>query len=114
MPPWWSMAADVAMHPSTAGLVGSLMSMKLAGPTRGEKLFCALSGIVCAIYALPALFDLMGVHLATVRTLLGLVSGLLGMHVLVRTVEWGKTADWPEIAAAASNFFTVLRGKKPS
>src|SRR3954447_24987693 len=100
----------ILMHPSFAGFIGSLLSLRWAGPSWSERGFFLAGGMACALYVVPVLTQFMGIYSPIGKPAWALVAGLIGMNLCIKAVDWLKEADMPEIIDALSSLLGALKG----
>lgn len=64
-----------------AGIAGSIVSIRFlpTGTSRADRLFAFGGGVLCVIYAAPAILDVFSVESARIGALIQFVTGLTGM-----------------------------------
>jgi hypothetical protein len=104
---WWNEnVTPILSSPTAAGVFGSLLSLKWApGANWIERVFSFLCGIACVLYLAPAIIGSMTIQSPWMPGLFNFLTGLLGMNLIAKAVDFVKNADWSTIWGA------FLRGR---
>lgn len=92
-----ALASRIVASPHTAGLLGSLLSLYLAGCGLGAKSFAFVCGVAAWLYGAPMLTAWLGLQTEYAPNFVALLSGLFGGKAVARAAEVFDTIDWPAV-----------------
>lgn len=95
----------IVSSPHSAGLLGSLLSLRWAGCGWGEKAFAFGFGVGCALWVAPAVVDFVGMQTEMVPRLASFFAGAYGARLGDQMADAVKRLDIAAIAAAAWSRF---------
>lgn len=88
----------ILFHPSFAGLLGSIISLRFAkAQTIKDKFLHILAGMACVWYVAPIISAFLNIQSVIGKPGFGFIVGLLGIDLIVKFLEWFKAADLAEI-----------------